>query len=124
MKDKEIMTKSEPNILSSSYVSPIGGKTYLELKEALKNALSARVSAAYLFGSIVSNTHLANDVDLILVKETDVSFTERTKEFFDLYDIACPIDILVYTEEEFQVLRSVKNSGFWKSVNDSLDQII
>lgn len=118
------MAKTDHGILSSSYVSPLGKKTYIELKEALKLALSARVSAAYLFGSIVSNTLSANDVDLILIKETSVNFTERTREFFDLYDIACPLDILVYTPEEFRLLSNNKTSGFWRSVNETLDQII
>jgi predicted nucleotidyltransferase len=112
------------DVLSSSYVSPIGGRSYEDLKKSFRHALLGRVHAAYLFGSIVTNTSHANDVDIILIKDTTVSFTERGREFFDLYDIACPVDILVYTPKEFTKLRNDQSSSFWKSANETLDQII
>lgn len=118
------MKQNNDNYLTSSYISPIKGKSYDELKKDLKNALLGRVKEAYLFGSIVTNTSSANDVDIILIKDTLTNFTERSREFFDLYEIASPIDILVYTPEEFSLLRSDISSSFWKSLNETLDKVI
>jgi len=113
----------DSSTISSSYSSPIGSLSYHEFKVRIENRLSGRASSVFLFGSVVTNTSMANDVDIIIVKETSVPFIERAREFFDLYDIACPIDILVYTPSEFQKLLNDDSSSFWRSVKLSLDKV-
>ncbi len=90
------------------------------LKEKLHNK---KILTAYLFGSLASDTHtLWSDIDIIIVKKTDIPFIERPREFLDLFDLGIPIDILVYTPEEFEKLEQTQE-GFWKEVNKTKIQI-
>jgi hypothetical protein len=52
------------------------------------------------------------------VTESRQSFIERPRQFFDLLDLGIPIDILVYTPEEFLQLRH-SGSGFWKGFQEN-----
>ena len=55
-----------------------------------------------LFGSLVSGeTNDWSDIDLVIVKETDRRFLERTKEVMRLLRPRVGVDILVYTPAEF-----------------------
>lgn len=56
-----------------------------------------------LFGSFASgNTHKWSDIDLVAVKKTDKRFYDRIGEVSALIPHNFPIDILVYTPEEFE----------------------
>lgn len=81
------------------------------------------IEKAFIFGS-VANGECSNwsDIDVIIVKQTDVAFIERGREFFDLFDLGVPVDILVYTPEEFQTL-SEDPSSFWRQAKSSMLQI-
>lgn len=48
------------------------------------------------------------DGDLIVVKETEKRILDRLDEFY--YDASDPLDVLVYTLEEFE---SMKNRGLF-----------
>lgn len=92
--------------------------------EALRGCLRGRVEAAFLFGSIgTANYHSGSDVDLILVKETREPFWERVREFDDLYDLHPRLDLLIYRKEELASLLA-EQSGFWKSVRETMRQIL
>lgn len=101
------------------------GRSVVEFKALLRDALAGRVMAAYLFGSYAIGTQTpGSDVDLIIVADTDKSFVERAGDYFDLYDIACPIDILVYRPEEFERLTAAPTAGFWQDVCREMQRIL
>lgn len=55
-----------------------------------------------LFGSLAAgNTGEWSDIDLVIVKETDRRFLDRTKEVMQLLRPRVGVDILVYTPAEF-----------------------
>lgn len=58
-----------------------------------------------LFGSTVSGrTHRWSDIDLVAIKKTDKNFYDRIGEVSALISHETPIDILVYTPEEFECM--------------------
>jgi len=82
------------------------------------------VKEAYIFGSYAQKKLTAwSDLDLLIVTESQDSFIERPRQFFDLLDLGIPIDILVYTPEEFQQLRH-SGSGFWRSFQENHVKIL
>lgn len=83
-----------------------------------------RVIAAYLFGSCARGDKGPwSDLDILIVTETDGVFLERPLQFESLFDLDLPVDVLVYTPEEFKQL-SAQGTGFWKTFNESNIQII
>ncbi len=91
-----------------------------EIEDFLREKLSHhKVKEAYIFGSYAQDKLTAwSDLDLLIVTESQQSFIERPRRFFDLLDLGIPIDILVYTPEEFQKLRH-SDSGFWRSFQEN-----
>jgi len=81
------------------------------------------IEKAFIFGSL-ANGECSNwsDIDVIIVKQTDVVFIERGAEFFDLFDLGIPVDILVYTPQEFNLLLQ-DPSPFWRQIQNSMIQI-
>lgn len=81
----------------------------------LKERLQAKgVTEAYLFGSFAEGTSGAwSDLDVVVVQPTKLPFVERPRGFQDLLDLGVPVDVLVYTPEEFARLRE-ERSGFWQ----------
>ena len=103
---------------------PFQGKSPSDFFAGLTNRLKKRVKTAYVFGSFAIGTPKpGSDLDLILVVETDLPFVERAREFFDLYEYACPLDILVYTPEEFESLSQDPSPGFWQEIVDTMVKI-
>ena len=82
------------------------------------------IEQAYLFGSVISEqTSAWSDIDLLIVMRTDQPFLERPRNFFDLVDFGIPVDIIVYTPDEFTRLKD-SDSGFWKSFHNNHLQIV
>jgi predicted nucleotidyltransferase len=55
-----------------------------------------------LFGSAVGGQTTAwSDLDLVIIKDTEKRFLDRTKEVMQLTQPRVGVDILVYTPEEF-----------------------
>ena len=55
-----------------------------------------------LFGSLASGQVSEwSDIDLVIIKETDRKFLDRTREVMQLLKPRVGIDILVYTPDEF-----------------------
>lgn len=92
----------------------------------LHSFLKSKADRAYLFGSFAQNIHEPqSDIDLIVVTATELPFLERAGEFSGIFDIWPRIDLLVYTPGEFdRQLALAVHGGFWKSVKDSLVQIL
>ena len=64
-----------------------------------------RAQKVLLFGSMIDDeTGEWSDLDLIIVKETDRRFLDRTKEVMQLLQLRVGADILVYTPAEFERL--------------------
>lgn len=58
-----------------------------------------------VFGSMATGTvHEWSDIDLVIVKETNQRFLERTKEVLQLLQPQVGLDVLVYTPAEFAQL--------------------
>ena len=96
-----------------------------EIVQYLQDRLSRfQISAAYLFGSCVAGTPSAwSDIDIVVVMETDRPFLERPRIFADHIDLGIPVDILVYTPDEFNTL-SNSAAGFWKSFRENHRRIV
>lgn len=58
-----------------------------------------------LFGSLAGGkTSLWSDIDLVVVKETDLRFLDRIAEVIRLLQPRVGLDLLVYTPQEYDVL--------------------
>jgi uncharacterized protein len=73
---------------------------------------------AYLFGSRARDEAAPeSDVDLMIVADTRRPFVERCRDFFELID-ACPapVEMLVYTPEEFASMLERGNPFVMKAI--------
>jgi len=60
-----------------------------------------------LFGSLTTGAvHPYSDIDLIVIKDTDQPFWERLLEVHRLLQPALPLDLFVYTPEEWREMRT------------------
>lgn len=58
-----------------------------------------------LFGSLISGEVKEwSDIDLVIIKETERKFLDRTREVLQLLRPQVGVDILVYTPDEFDQL--------------------
>ncbi len=59
-----------------------------------------------LFGSYATgNTHKDSDVDILIIKKTDKAFHDRQIEARLLLRTTTPVDLFVFTPEEFEIAR-------------------
>ncbi|MDO3378345.1 nucleotidyltransferase domain-containing protein [Geoalkalibacter halelectricus] len=73
-----------------------------------------QLASAWLIGSCARGEAKPwSDIDLILVCETDLPFVERPRLFSSLNVLDVPVDLLVYTPEEFAQLETHPTS-FWR----------
>jgi predicted nucleotidyltransferase len=77
-----------------------------ELEEALELTValfpSMDVEKAILIGSLAKgDVHSFSDIDLIIIKKTDLPFFKRFDEFYVKLPVEVGMDILIYTPEEF-----------------------
>jgi len=85
---------------------------YLKLKQ--------EIVEVYLFGSFSTLQYNDDsDIDLLIVAKTNISFPSRALLYADLLDIFAPMDILVYTPEEFSRNLALENHGFWNQFKAS-----
>ncbi len=89
-----------------------------ELDRILPIIKQMGVEKVILFGSAArGNTGSHSDIDLIIVKETDKPFIRRPDEFYAAVNPRVALDILVYTPEEFETLKTV-NPFIYRAVNE------
>jgi predicted nucleotidyltransferase len=114
----QILQKSRPKISVLDF-------DRTALLEMIRQKLGGRnVAAGYFFGSFAcGKEHLWSDIDLIIVKDSKLPFIERPREFFDLMDIGIPVDILVYTPDEFENIKK-ERKGFWQEIQSKIIQIV
>ncbi len=117
--NKPILEKSRPPISILDFDRD-------QLIRLLKEKLSghSNIRHAYLFGSAASGKEDSwSDIDLVIVADTTEAFVERPRQFFDLWDIGIPVDILVYTPEEFDEMIQL-SSGFWRNFRETRISIL
>ena len=83
---------------------------------------------AYIFGSFAKGSYNTDsDIDLIFVlKDIDleeVNFIERPLLFDDLSKLPVKIDLLVYSVNEFEKIKTEEKDIFWKSVFENIIKI-
>lgn len=77
--------------------------------DAVKRVLLG-VDIAYVFGSYAKKTQDEySDLDLLIVKNTKKEFFYRFQEFPGLYKLGVPVDLLVYTPDEFAQMQADHN---------------
>lgn len=104
---------------------PLTAANIGSVKEQFRVALLGRVEKAYLFGSVADGTYRADsDIDLILIKDSSLPFATRGTEFLDLFKIHPEIDILVYSQAEFDRQLETPGPGFWRTVEQSMHRLI
>ncbi len=117
--------KDRNDILVIVNRDPLFGMTEEEVTIRLRNALANRVSKAFFFGSFgTAAFDRHSDIDIILVKDTDIPFMKRAAEFDDLKELLPSLDILVYTPSEFESLTADPSPGFWRSVVRSMRRFV
>ncbi|HIE39220.1 MAG TPA: nucleotidyltransferase domain-containing protein [Anaerolineales bacterium] len=81
-----------------------------ELDRILEGLRQYRPLKVILFGSFArGDDHALSDIDLVIVKETDRPFAERTGDVLALCDYSIPLEPLVYTPEELARLQAEGN---------------
>ena len=104
---------------------PLAGYSKEGLINEIRSRLSGRVSELWIFGSFnTGGFNRDSDIDMIIVCPTVRPFNERVREFEDLYEIGPVLDILVYTEEEFDQICSNPTAGFWQTVTAVMKRVI
>lgn len=73
------------------------------------------VEKVILFGSLArGEVGSTSDIDLLIVKDTEQGFSERTGEIYSLIQPRKAVDMFVYTPQEIEQLK--KTSSFVRSV--------
>lgn len=91
--------------------------TIAERKELLEKSLERiitvlvkkyRPEKIILFGSLASgDVHEGSDLDLVIIKNTPKRPIERQVEVYGLVKPEVGMDLFVYTQEEFEYLKSI-----------------
>ena len=82
--------------------------------------LKTEIVEVYLFGSFSTLEYTDDsDIDLLIVAKTNLSFPSRPLLYAELLDVYAPMDILVYTPEEFSRNLAAQNHGFWNQFKAS-----
>lgn len=113
------------DILISISRDPLFGMTREDYISKLQNRLQGRVDEGFFFGSFTgADFNKFSDIDIILVAETGKPFHLRSLDFADILDLVPSTDILVYTRSELDTMLSSADTGFWKSVKESMVRFI
>jgi predicted nucleotidyltransferase len=98
--------------MSAVHASAIERKRRLEEELARFVRLLAAddsVERVIVFGSLVTgHVHEWSDIDMVVVKKTDLRFIERLKQIRRLLRPRVGTDVLVYTPQEFDELRRTR----------------
>lgn len=85
-----------------------------DLVEMLKSYAPQRI---VLHGSLVrGDWNRASDIDLIIVKDTNLPFSKRISEVIGLCDTTLSVEPLVYTPDELATLLAAGNSFLEKAL--------
>jgi len=78
-----------------------------EIRRMLEAFKAMEIEKVILFGSGArGDIGPCSDIDLIVVKKTDLPFINRLEEIYSVIEPVIATDILVYTPEEFDMMKS------------------
>jgi predicted nucleotidyltransferase len=91
--------------------------------EQLRQALARfGCERAILFGSAArGDVHEGSDLDVLVVKRTDLPFVERPRELYALLAPGLAIDALVYTPQEFARLSADPRGAVASALAEGVD---
>ncbi|MBU4502417.1 nucleotidyltransferase domain-containing protein [Candidatus Parcubacteria bacterium] len=72
-------------------------------------ALKYRPERVVLFGSLANGSEHPNDIDLLVIKETQERKIKRAQNLYRSLDWSCPLDIVVRTPQEVNEGLAQKN---------------
>lgn len=72
-------------------------------------ALRYNPERVVLFGSLVNGSENPNDIDLLVVKETEEAKVKRAQNLYKILNWSYPLDVMVRTPEEVEEGLSQKN---------------
>jgi len=82
--------------------------------EQVKAKLSGKVEKISIFGSYTKkNPDLFTDLDILIIMRTEKNFVERLEELYALLALPVDADILCYTPEEWE---KIKSKRFFKKI--------
>ena len=98
--------------------------TLEEIKKVVTPVLKkGGAQKAIVFGSYArGDADEYSDLDIIIIKDTDIHFLDRHKDFRDIW-YASPvkgIDMLIYTPKEFKDMRDRENGFILKALVDGV----
>ena len=71
---------------------------------------------AYVFGSVANGSQDEySDVDIVIIRETDLPFFDRIREIMELRRSFMSADLLIYTPAEIQTMRNEPGRYFIKN---------
>jgi len=75
----------------------------------------------WLFGSFArGDYHAASDVDLLIVKETDLPFVQRAADVWRACESTLSIEPLVYTPAEFERMQRQENPLIARALEEGI----
>ncbi|OPZ65703.1 MAG: hypothetical protein BWY85_00398 [Firmicutes bacterium ADurb.Bin506] len=87
------------------------------LQRFLSGVVSTDVEQVIHFGShAAGSVNSSSDIDLIVIRPTSLPFVHRADDLVDLFPPGTPVDLLVYTPEEWSHLSA--NRGFHKQARE------
>jgi len=91
-------------------LEPIDIKTCVEvLLQSLKPEES-KIEKIILFGSAArGDVRGLSDLDVVIIEETNEPFLRRLERYYQQIRIPCGLDLLVYTNEEFERMKTRGN---------------
>lgn len=89
----------------------------MDIQSVIDQLKALHPQAIILFGSAARGaTHANSDVDVLLIKDTNLPFTERIREVHRSLTGETPVDVIVLRPDEIQKLR--QTSSFFATVFD------
>jgi predicted nucleotidyltransferase len=115
--DKPRLERSRPRVSVLDF-------TVDQIVARLAERLRGQVDEAWLFGSVpLGKAGPWSDLDVVVVTRSERPFIERPLDFPQVFELGVPVDLLVYTPEEFAALSESAN-GFWKGFRQSRQRIV
>ncbi len=116
--NNEILIKSRPPVSVADF-------SIDEIIDFIRNKLIHRgIEACYLFGSVaIGNANPWSDIDVLIITESSRPFIERPLDFQELFELGIPVDIIVYTSDEFEKVKT-STCGFGYHIRKGMIRVL
>lgn len=99
----------------------MNARTRTRIKKIVAALRSYAPERVILFGSAArGDADKYSDVDLVVIKETSERFLDRLGRVYDLIDLDCAFDALVYTPQEFAKMQARENPFIEQVVREGI----